>query len=54
MILNDLERLPLREIEKRIENMKIISEKYPHMQGIICYIERLREARATKIGIKRK
>lgn len=53
MMQNNLERLPLREIEARIKNMKEISEKYPHMQGIICYIERLREARATKIGIKR-
>lgn len=48
-----LEMLPLREIEKRIENMKGISEKYPHMQGILVYIERLRAARASKIGKKK-
>lgn len=53
MIRNDLERLPLREIEKRIENMKGILEKYPYMQGITVYIERLRAARASKIGKKK-
>lgn len=53
MIRNDLERLPIREIEKRIENMKGILEKYPYMQGIVVYIERLRAARASKIGRKK-
>ncbi|AIK67965.1 hypothetical protein CPTMiller_0029 [Citrobacter phage Miller] len=50
---NEFVKLPLKRIEERIVNARDFVNRHPNMGAAKSYLDRLLEARATKIGIKR-